>query len=282
MTYAASPRPTFDEATHIPYQHVTRHLWGDEEAGRVADWIYVSNDAIHQLVFGLGPGASFRHSDAYRTVFAADELLYVLSGMMLIANPETGEVQRVEQGESAFFRRDTWHHVFARGGAPLRVLEYFAPPPSQGTSGAYARTKDNLTTPRYVRDDAMGAWPMGRHDLASKSSISVLRPSDLLWRLDGTANITPVGILASTEHLTVGTIELAAGEHTDDRMHGGELALYVLDGSLHVLAKARSERWFELSPRDGLYVPGGEPYRLYNLLDRPAVCLFGVAPRYDP
>ena len=80
MDYAPSPRPTFDGPAHIPYAQVTRHLWGDATSGEVADWIYVSSDRIHQLVFGLPPGGAFRHSDQFRTVFAADEVLYVVSG----------------------------------------------------------------------------------------------------------------------------------------------------------------------------------------------------------
>src|SRR5271166_3630573 len=133
--YSPSPRPTFDGPAHIPYAAATRHLWGDTESGEVSDWIYVSSDRIHQLVFGLPPGGVFRHSEAYRTVFAADELLTVLSGEMVISNPETGEVYRVGTGQSVTFGRDTWHHAFSYGAEPLRVLELFAPPPSQGTSG---------------------------------------------------------------------------------------------------------------------------------------------------
>ena len=125
MSYSASPRPTFDGPSHIPYETVTRHLWGDEESGEVADWIYVSSAKIHQLVFGLAPGGAFRHSDAYRTIFAADEVLYVLSGVMALSNPETGEVHRVKPGEAAFFRRDTWHHAFNFSPEPLRVTRVF-------------------------------------------------------------------------------------------------------------------------------------------------------------
>ena len=50
-----------------------------------------SSDKIHHLVFALPPGERFTHSDQFRTVFAADELLYVLSGTMVIADPEHGE-----------------------------------------------------------------------------------------------------------------------------------------------------------------------------------------------
>ena len=85
MGYKPSPRPVFDKPSHIPYAGVTRHLWGEEDAGLVDDWIYASTDKIHQLVFGLQPGGFFKHTDAFRTIFGADELLYVLSGTFGLA-----------------------------------------------------------------------------------------------------------------------------------------------------------------------------------------------------
>ena len=133
--YRPSPRPAFDGPAAIPYAGVTRHVWGDPEAGEVADWIYASTECVHALVFGLAPGAWFRHSPEFRTIFGADELLYVLRGTMVIANPETGEVLRVARGGTAFFRSDTWHHVHAHGNEELRVLELYAPPPSKGLLG---------------------------------------------------------------------------------------------------------------------------------------------------
>ena len=139
---------------------MTRHLWGEEDAGLVDDWIYASTDKIHQLVFGLQPGGFFKHTDAFRTIFGADEVLYVLSGTFGLANPETGEMQVAKAGEALFFRKDTWHHGFNLGDEPVRVLEYFAPPPSQGTSGPYARTKELITENRYLQDAMMGRFPM--------------------------------------------------------------------------------------------------------------------------
>ena len=35
-----------------------------------------------------------KHSDQYRTIFGADELMYVLSGVLIINNPETGETHK--------------------------------------------------------------------------------------------------------------------------------------------------------------------------------------------
>src|SRR4028119_1286749 len=156
MAYKSSPRPVFDGPAPIPYAEVTGHVWGDAESGLVDDWIYESSDKIHQLVFGLPPGEGFRHSESFRTVFAADEVLFVLQGTMAMANPETGEVHLVQRGESVFFRRDTWHHAFAWGGEELRVLEYFAPPPSTGSSGKYAQTRPYVSTPTYERTELIG------------------------------------------------------------------------------------------------------------------------------
>ena len=123
--YAPSPRPVFDRPTHITDATVTRHIWGDDEAHQVADWIYASTDRIHAMVFGLAPGGRFLHSPEFRTVFGADEVFTVLRGRMILANPETGEVQPVEAGESVAFGRDTWHHAFAhgsRGAARARAV----------------------------------------------------------------------------------------------------------------------------------------------------------------
>jgi len=281
MSYTPSPRPTFPGPAHIPFAAVTRHLWGDEVAGEVADWIYVSSDKIHQLVFGLLPGAMFRHSEEYRTVFGADELLYVLSGCLILANPETGEVHRAETGEAIFFRRDTWHHAMNCGGEPLRVLEYFAPPPSQGTSGSYARTRPYLATPRYTRDDLLGRWPMERAQATRSHTMRLLRDADLLWRLEGQERLTPVGLYAATEHLTVGKVHLLPGQQSEPRIHGGDMSLYLLAGTLHLrLPEHQGPRWHELAPGDGFYIPQGAPYQLYNVSDKPLKLIFGVAPAY--
>ena len=134
-----SPRPTYPGPTRIAYDEAARFLWGDEESGQVADWIYASTDKIHMLVYALPPGGACLHSNAHRTIFGADVLYYVLSGSLVLCNPAVGEVRRAAPGEAILFRRGTWHHIFAHGEDQLRVLEFFAPPPSTGTSRQYGR-----------------------------------------------------------------------------------------------------------------------------------------------
>ena len=274
---ASSPRPAFDGPALVRRADVTRHVWGDPQAGEVFDWIYASTDRVHMLVFGLAPGGAFRHSEAYRTVFAADEVLHVLDGTMVIADPETGEVQRVETGEQVFFRRDTWHHAFAHGPEPLRVLELFAPPPAAGASSAYARQQPYLAHSRYADDAHIGAWvpgtPAGRR-------LHVVRPGDVLWRRDLDVLC---GILASTEHLTAALIEIGPGEAARPHTHGGDEVVYALEGVLHVRAFGDDgNSVFELNPDDAAYIPKGVAHEYRSYGSAPVRALFGVAPSYLP
>jgi mannose-6-phosphate isomerase-like protein (cupin superfamily) len=280
MSYRPSPRPAFDRATAIPYSQVTRHLWGDEESGMVDDWIYVSSQKIHQLVFGLPPGAAFRHSPEYRTVFGADEVLYVLEGTFACANPETGEVHVAKPGEAVFFRKDTWHHGLNRSMDQLRVLEFYAPPPAKGTSGAYARTRPYLETPRYGRDEQLGNLAPSSA-AADGATMRVLRDADLTWRLEGDDQGLLVGLYASTEQLTVGRGNLLPGRAGGLESHAGDEGLYVLSGVLNVLVPdAEGQKWFELHPKDGFFVPEGTVHQYRNYGAEPVEFLFGIAPGY--
>ncbi len=276
---SASPRPVYDGPSPIPFEKVVRHTWGDDEAGHVEDWIYFSSDKVHQIIFSLESGGSFRHSDRNRTIFAADEVFYVLEGTLALSNPETGEVHRAEVGEAIFFRRDTWHHGFNFGTGPVRVLEFFAPPPAQGTSQKYAQTKPLLKETRYAQDKLLGSWPSGRGDAERKRTMKVIRPADLLWRLEGGHQEALGGILVSTEHLTVGTMRLLPGKGTGSRTHRGDLGAFVLEGRIRVIADGRE---FDAGPRDGLYIPEGTPYECVAVSDEPADFIFGIAPDYRP
>jgi mannose-6-phosphate isomerase-like protein (cupin superfamily) len=281
-----SPRPTYPGPTHIRYEEVTLHLWGDEDSGEVADWMYVSSEKIHHLVFGLSPGGAFRHSDSYRTIFAADELLYVLSGTLILANPEKGEVHRLEPHQAVFFRRDTWHHAFSFGQDPLRVLEFFAPPPASGASSAYAQKQNLLTDPKYQDDRWLGRWPMQRDEHDRGATMQVLRDDDLLWRLEGTSGGALASIYVSTEHLTAGKVHLRPGGQTAVQSHAGDKTLYVLQGTANVYLPdadgPNGQRWFELAPRDGFYLPEGTRHQFRNISGESVELLFAVAPDYRP
>jgi quercetin dioxygenase-like cupin family protein len=275
--YSPSPRPSFDGPALISAHTVTRHIWGDEQSGEVADWIYASTDLIHCLVFGLAPGGSFTHSHEYRTVFGADEVLTVLGGTLVLANPEVGELQKVETGLSVTFGAGTWHHAFAHGSEPLRVLEFLAPPPAVGTTGAYARRRDYLESPSYSDDALLGTWPR-QHPGAS--TLTVVRDEHIVWRRDlGVL----AGVLSSTSELTAMRLELNPGEISQVHSHGGDELIYATGGSLHV------RTWFEdvgsvfeLGPGDACYVPRGATHLYANYGSEMARAIKGVAPTYLP
>jgi quercetin dioxygenase-like cupin family protein len=263
-TYSPSPRPDYTVPTAIPRASVTRHLWGDAEAGVVADLIYASTERIHALVFMLPPGGAFRHSPEYRTVFGADEVLHVLSGTMVLCNPETGEVQRVPRGGSVFFGPDTWHHAFAHGGEPLHVLELLAPPPASGSTGTYSRTRPYLERPVYS-----GA-------AEGEQTMRVLREERIVWRRD-LAVLS--GTLAETPNLAVLTIEVNPGEASARQSHNGDELLYVLEGRLWVRARDGDETYvFELGRDDACLLPAGCEHEYMNYGAVTARTLVGIAP----
>lgn len=273
--YVPSPRPTYDAPTLVRRSEVKHHIWGDRQSGLVGDWLYASTGKIHVLEFGLAPGNWFKHSPSFRTVFAADEVLFVLQGAMLACNPETGEVVECLAGESVFFRRDTWHHVRAQGVEPLRVLEFFSPPPSQGASGTYAMSQKYLETPVYRRDELLGNC-IGSDKPATLHRIGV---RDRSLRLEGEI---AVGLIVSTEHLTVAELQVPAGVAGEKTAHGGDAMVVGMSGELMVRTHWKSgSTTFELGPRDAVFIPEGGQYEVLSF-STPATALLGVAPRYLP
>ena len=273
--YSPSPRPTYDAPALVRRSEIKHHVWGDPQSGLVGDWLYASTDKLHVIEFGLAPGRWFKHSPSFRTVFAADEVFYVLQGAMLACNPQTGEVVECVAGESLFFRKDTWHHVRAQGAEPLRVLEFFAPPPAQGTSGSYAMKQTYLETSVYRRDELLGNC-IGAAKLSSLHRIGTRERS---LRLEGEI---AVGLIVSTEHLTVAELQVPAGAAGEKTAHGGDALLVGLSGELMVRTHYQSKSaTFALGSRDAVFIPETGQYEVLSFSGC-ATALLGVAPRYLP
>jgi len=285
VTVAHPSRLVSREPGAIPAADAVLKLWGDDTSGRVSDEIFLSNEKIQQMRFTMPPGGRFVHSETFRTAMGADEVYHVLGGRLVLANPETGEVHVVEAGEAIAFGPDTWHHGFSAGDGVLDVMQYFAPPPATGSSQPYARTRPFLQHETYVQDGWLGRWPEAASDAAAQRSMRVLREADVLWRMEGDEDPLLVGIWRSTDELTSGRTELRGGQRSDTRIHGGDLAGYVVEGRLNLFlpeldVPGPGNAWFQVSAGDGFYVPAGVPYRLHNMTEHRVRFLFGVAPRY--
>lgn len=273
--YSPSPRPAYERPTLITRRDVRRHIWGDREAGYVADWVYASGSKLHMIMFGLAAGRSFKHSPAYRTIFGADETLLVQSGTMALTNPATGEVAIVKTGESAVFGPGTWHHAAAHNNEPLRVIEFFAPPPSTGTSGPYAAAQPYLHEPTTVRNQLLGHL----QHAASTTTLRIVRDADLSWRDESGLMI---GLICSTAELTTAIVEINPGLQAEPTIHGGDALLIGLEGNFHVRAEMNGVySTYEVDPLDGVFMPEGTTYEILSFAGA-ARAVLGVAPRYLP
>ena len=108
----------------------------------------------------------------------------------------------------------------------------------------------------------------------------MIGPGDVLWRRDLDVLC---GILVSTEHLTVATLELGPGEVARAHEHGGDEVLMALDEPLWVRAwHGDAVRVFELGTEDVCYVPAGCPHEVRNAGGGVARAICGIAPSYLP
>ena len=210
--------------------------------------------------------------------------LTLLATDVIPTGPERG-------GEAVFFGRDTWHHAFNWGTGTARVLEYFAPPPATGTSGAYAQQRPFLERSSYAGDAVLGqvipgasAVPAGADGspagaevgTARSGRLTVVRPQDYIWRLDGDRAPVLTGIIASTPRLTVVRCEVRGSGWSGWLSHPGDTGGYVLAGTLLLQLDGRA--WHELGPGDGFYLPGGERYQVRNAAAGNTSYLAGSAP----
>ena len=278
MARRATPRPEYEQPQVITPDSVTRHIWGDAESGFVGDEVLLSTERLHALIFTLPPGGSFGHSPDNRTVFAADEVYSVLEGTIAVIDPATGQVVPASQGDAVFFRRDTWHHGINWGSGPVRVLEFFSPPPATGASSAYAKTVPYLEQPIHADDSVIGVWPMDRPSIESKDSLHLVQGRDRRWRVEGDLQ---VGLICSTQHLTVAEISILAGGASALREHEGDALLHAIEGEVHIhTPEAESASWWRVRAGDSMVIPEGFAYRIVNQSGAPAKLVCGSAPGY--
>lgn len=275
-TRRATPRPTYDAPTRIAATDRARHVWGDAESGFVIDLVYLSSERLHVLDFALPPGGHFGHSPENPTIFAADELLYVREGELLLSDPSTGETQRVVAGEAVFFERDTWHHGRAGGSTGVRVLEFFSPTPATGASSAYAKQQPYLDRVETVDRRIFQRWPANAGALSAEQRIHPVREHDLVW---AQRDDLEMAFLAATEHLTVARCRLRPGVASPDELHPGEEFVLVLAGDLMIRTPtAEAANCLYLGPGDAAILPPDTPHSYLACGNDEARWMTGIGP----
>ena len=276
MTYKPSPKPDFSKSTIIKYAKIKIHLWGDEESGFVKDWIYVSNKSLHQIIFGLSARTNFKHSNEFRTIFGADELLYVLNGTMVIGNPQTGELHRVEKGEFIYFSKDTWHHAFNYSNEDLQVLEFFSPPPLTGTSGAYAKQKPLLRNFRYGQNYTLDPLKLSN----KKKSFKKINKNEINWSLIGENQEQLMGTIVNTKNLKVHILKVLGGQSTPKINFVNHSVFFILENKLKVTLSNKKSK-LAVNYKDSVYLKSSDCVQFYNQSRKEASIIVCEGISYD-
>tara|TARA_B100000700_G_C14714093_1_gene700542 strand:+ start:1 stop:666 length:666 start_codon:yes stop_codon:yes gene_type:complete len=219
----------------------------------------------------MEPGGNFKHSDQYRTIFGADELMYVLSGILIINNPETGETHRVLPGECIFFQKDTWHHAFNYSADYLQVLEFFSPPPITGTSGVYAKEKKLLTKSIYNR----GKYFYPSETFKNQKSFKIIKNNHYVWSLEGANQETLIGTIVKTDYLDVKMINLKPFQESHILNFENKTSYLSLNDNIEVNILAEKNK-FLLNKYDGLYFPNSTFYKVKNLNNHEVNIIFCI------
>ena len=221
------------------------------------------------FVFGLPPGGAFRHSQSFRTVFAADELLYVLTGRWPWRTPRPARCCSPAKGKRS------------SSGVTRGITRSASTTRRSACSSSSRRRLQPVRRARTRRHAATSSTP-----LASTGSSA---PGRLASGEPGSLRVAPGRRrVAARSRRLVGPREHRApdGRHAhrcrgtdepggDPRRRGARLR--------HPRCAARrgGRGRGNALPGDAFVVPAGTPHR-YAADAAVAEAVFGVAPRYAP
>lgn len=275
----------FRDPVAVPRSDGQRFLWGDEQAGQVADVIYGRGERISAVTFSLGPGHWFGASQDWKPLYDQHRFYYVVKGTLAIHDPETGDVAVAGPGEAVTWRGARYHFGYNAGDDDVLVLDWFSPP-DRGPDVAEASvmgSKRDLGEVRGGRYDLLGAWPDRRadelHRTLAEGGLTTLRECDSLRIVHGTRRPQLMSILSSGQELTAGTFTVRAGARTEPEEHPGDEVVYALSGQLHVHLPERGD-WLELNPLDAAFIPGGTQHEYWSYGATASKAVFCVAPGY--
>ena len=275
----------FDGPTVVRYQDATRFLWGDEKSGKVADIIYGRNETIASMVYKLRPGAHFKSSDTWKTLFAQHRFYYVMKGELAVQDPETGEVAIARASEAVTWRGEKWHFAYNLSSEECCVLDWYAPMerPPHVTEIEFGATKPTLQSEKGGRSELLGNWPdclAAAHSKAqNEGGIITVTRSDALHFIHGDRHPIMESLFVSSKNLSAGSVDLISGARSDNRSHPGDKVIFVTAGMLHNYLPETFD-WVELNEWDLLYLPPNTPHQYWNHSGQRISFMFLVVPTY--
>ncbi len=271
------PGISYDRPTLIKSNQAPRFLWGDRDAGFVSDWIYGSSPRIHMMSFEMSVGARFGNSPDFKTYYNCAETYHCLKGEFTFHCPETGEVHVLRKGDTLYFPPKTWHWGYNFGSETCHVLECLTPR-TEAAVEAHAKKQPWLKDIRYGRRELVGHFVPGQPRKAERAKL--VKAGEYLYEIVGAERAMRVGLVCSTDMLTVGIVQLHPGQEGDPFAHPSDKVVFCLEGRANVYLPEADPNWWELDAGDTGFIPARRRHAFFNSSDAMAKVLFGVAPKY--
>jgi quercetin dioxygenase-like cupin family protein len=252
-------------------------MWGDERAGYVSDWIYGSSHDIHMMSFEMSVGTRFGNSPDFKTIYNCAETYHCLKGEFTFHCPETGEVHVLKKGDTLYFPPNTWHWGYNFGAESCHVLECLTPRTEEAVE-AHAKKQPWLKDARYCLAEIVGSYLPGASRKGERARLA--RAGDYLFEIVGDRRPMRVGLICSTDMLTVGIIDLHPGQEGELVFHPSDKVVYCLAGRANIFVPEAKPNWWELAAGDAGFLPARCRHAFFNTSDAMAKVIFGVAPNY--
>jgi mannose-6-phosphate isomerase-like protein (cupin superfamily) len=275
----------FKEPVLVRHQDAVRFLWGDEASHQVYDWVYGRGDRISALIFSLRPGEYFKSSKSWKTLYNQHRFYYVLQGQLAIHDPGNGEVAVAQEGEAIYWSGLRWHFGYNFGERETLVLDWYAPPERAASIPEIVASekKEDLAQEINGRYELLGKWPAERPSVQStawrEGGVITIRREDCLHMILGSETPALVSLFVSSEVITTGIMDLLPGRMTDAETHRGDEVVYCTSGRLNIYLPDTYD-WFELHPKDCVFLPEGVRHQYCNYSDEMAQLVFAIAPYY--
>lgn len=275
----------FHGPTLVRYHDATRFLWGDDTSREVADIIYGRNETIASMVFKLRPGACFKTSNTWKTLFAQHRFYYVLRGELAVQDPETGDITVARAGEAVSWHGEKWHFAYNLSSEECCVIDWYAPMerPPHVTELEFGVNKPELEGEKGGRSDLLGNWPDGaseaRNKIQSEGGMTTVSKRDALHFIHGDEHPVMESLFVSSQYLSAGSVDLIGGARSENRSHSGDKVIFVTQGTLHVYLPDTFD-WFELGEWDLLYLPPNTQHQYWNYSAHHTSFMILVVPNY--
>lgn len=128
-------------------------------------------------------------------------------------------------------------------------------------------------------------WPKNIAESVKNKEILIISEKEALNFIHGKENQNKISFYISNDKVHVGILTLTEGKFSDIEHHGGDEAIWVLQGEIQIKTwkgKEEEESVFQdcqhLKTNDKFMIPEGYNHQYFNLSSNSAKILFAISP----